>query len=1348
MRTISALLGCQTIQGVDGTLNVNGQQPYDAHNHKRMVSYVDQGDLSLTPILTVEETFRFALECADDFATPAELQDYIDSLLKLSGLDHVAQTVVGNADIRGVSGGQKRRVKLLEQSVGSDTRWGFLDEITNGLDATSALSLCRTLRTAVEATGMSEVIVLLQPSAEVFATFHRVVVLTQHGQVAYSGTRQEAVAHFEQLGFVKPSDMNESEFLLRVTSSPKDFHGSKSAEGTTASILQEFSTASDLAGAFMSSKAGQRLDDELRQAETHNVALVSSKEKQTDFAKSTWVQIGIVARRGLTLMVRNPASLMRIISATIFGIFIGTLFLHTPANAEGTLVRAGYVLTLIFLMFLTACMAPLEDLFIDRLTFYVHRQANFYSTPSYYIGQMVSNLPVGLCEAFLLAALSFFAVGMNSGVASAGFWYFLLLSILLVVCGNAVARLLAYTLPSADIANALGPAVLLFFVLTGGFSPQYMQIPAFLRWVSWLSPCAYAYEGMIINELFNRRVQVGNGDAFVNGNVFGTQAFGIPRVGYTTAPSGLDTPGGVMAFDVYMLLALTIVFDVLACLALHKSQKWYGPTTKRYQVSCGMSLRQAPTMDELDKKFEKLASKNVKTSDGHNQSARGEEDEKDGDNKSATGIPEAPKVHLTARQIVYEVDVDLPPEEKKKTKKNNKSAGNTQQPDTSTTTEENVDTDEHTDAITSKEYGQTGRGAAQEWMLKRRMGGDCLSSKASSGFSSTITNDAVKNLSQEEVLEEGVAENVLELAAPAPGRLRLLSGITSSFLPATMTALMGSSGAGKSTLLDVLAGYKTGGYITGDININSQANTHETWRSIAGYCEQVDLHNPALTVRESITFSAWMRLQPYALPEDVKRQHVQDILELLELTDLADMLVGNEAIGEGLPKHARKRLTVGVELAANPSVLFADEPTSGLDSISASMVVGCLSRAARERGLTVVCTIHQPSKEVFEAFDNLLLLKNGGVCVYNGKVADVETYMIQATSSSSHKAEGSSARTDYALPHGANPADHTLDVFCGPKGAQEDWGKLYNQSSMAHEMQTAFQSCPCDSCASKKPLVANMAGGSSSLGFSKELWYVLSRQLLTHWRTPTYMAVRLWWTIGGTLVTGLVYLNQGNITTEQNLMNVMGAIFFFVNITTVPLLATAEPLISERAVFYREVASGTYGRKIYGIAVQLAELPFNIVAALLSAMIFYPLVGLTRNPESIAYFILMSCAAYWMIPAFGQLLAFCSPNTGAAIGSGSLVMTVFTLTMGFLIPGDDIPPWYIWLYYINPLRYMLQGFVVSTVGANPLVNVILSEHLGWSYTDRWWYCYVAVLIFAAVASLGIVASTRISWLQR
>lgn len=374
----------------------------------------------------------------------------------------------------------------------------------------------------------------------------------------------------------------------------------------------------------------------------------------------------------------------------------------------------------------------------------------------------------------------------------------------------------------------------------------------------------------------------------ISGQIFAQEALGIPRVPFGEATPALSTPFGLLAFDAYMLLCLTIVLDLIACILLHRSQGWYGPTTLRYQVASGQSLT-APPWSGVSKKS------SIET-----ESAA-----------TASGIPSAPPAHLTAKNIVYEVDVEVKADDSE-TKGDETVNLMESAPEAS-----DDEGSQMGSLVTARDYSQVGNGALSELVLKPKLG--VTSSKS--------------------LIASSLQESELEL--PEPGRLRLLSGITASFEPGTLNALMGESGAGKTTLLDCIAGYKTDGHLLGDIKVNGVDKNDEIWRSIAGYCEQVDLHNPSLTVMESLIFAARMRLRPFSLPDYKKVAFATNIMKVLELEEYADMLVGDEASGEGLPKHARKRLTVGVELAANPSILFCDEPTSGKSYSHICIVVLC-----------------------------------------------------------------------------------------------------------------------------------------------------------------------------------------------------------------------------------------------------------------------------------------------------------------------------------------------------------------------------------------------------------------------
>ncbi|KAJ4791549.1 Drug resistance transporter-like ABC domain protein [Rhynchospora pubera] len=177
---------------------------------------------------------------------------------------------------------------------------------------------------------------------------------------------------------------------------------------------------------------------------------------------------------------------------------------------------------------------------------------------------------------------------------------------------------------------------------------------------------------------------------------------------------------------------------------------------------------------------------------------------------------------------------------------------------------------------------------------------------------------------------------------------------------------MGVSGAGKTTLMDVLAGRKTGGYIEGSIKISGYQKNQETFARISGYCEQNDIHSPHVTVNESLVFSAWLRLSA-EVTDAKRRMFIKEVMELVELDSIANALVGMPGVN-GLSTEQRKRLTIAVELVANPSIIFMDEPTSGLDARAAAIVMRTI-RSTVDTGRTVVCTIHQPSIDIFEAFD-------------------------------------------------------------------------------------------------------------------------------------------------------------------------------------------------------------------------------------------------------------------------------------------------------------------------------------------------------------------------------------------
>lgn len=244
---------------------------------------------------------------------------------------------------------------------------------------------------------------------------------------------------------------------------------------------------------------------------------------------------------------------------------------------------------------------------------------------------------------------------------------------------------------------------------------------------------------------------------------------------------------------------------------------------------------------------------------------------------------------------------------------------------------------------------------------------------------------------------------------------KLLHEVNGFVKPGRLTALMGPSGAGKTTLLDNLAQRKRVGVITGNLLLDGKPLGGDFERN-TGFVEQQDVHDGTATVREALRFSAVLR-QPATVSKEVKYAFVEKIINLLELEPLADAMIGKP--GFGLSVEERKRVTIGVELAAKPeALLFLDEPTSGLDSNGALSIVRFLRKLADESGLAILCTIHQPSAILFQEFDDILLLARGGREVYFGPIGENGATIIDYF------------ERNYApaAAHDANPAEYILEV--------------------------------------------------------------------------------------------------------------------------------------------------------------------------------------------------------------------------------------------------------------------------------------------------------------------------------
>ncbi|XP_061374184.1 pleiotropic drug resistance protein 2-like isoform X3 [Gastrolobium bilobum] len=519
-------------------------------------------------------------------------------------------------------------------------------------------------------------------------------------------------------------------------------------------------------------------------------------------------------------------------------------------------------------------------------------------------------------------------------------------------------------------------------------------------------------------------------------------------------------------------------------------------------------------------------------------------------------------------------------------------------------------------------------------------------------------------------------------------RLQLLRDVSGAFRPGVLTALVGVTGAGKTTLMDVLAGRKTGGYIEGSISLSGFPKKQETFARISGYCEQNDIHSPNVTVYESIVFSAWLRLG-----KEVKRERqkmfIEEVMKLVELHPVRNFLVGLPGI-DGLSTEQRKRLTIAVELVANPSIIFMDEPTSGLDARAAAVVMRTV-RNTVDTGRTVVCTIHQPSIDIFESFDELLLMKRGGQIIYSGPLGQHSQKLIEY-----FEAIPGVPR----IKDGYNPATWMLEISSPAVESQlsVDFAELYTKSELYQRNQELIKELSTPLQGTKDLNFATQYSQSFITQCKACFW----KQRSSYWKNPQYNAIRFFLSISAGVIFGLIFWKKGDkIQTEQELMNLMGAmytaIFFVGSLNT----NSVQPVVAiERMVYYREKAAGMYSALPYALAQVAIECIYVAIQTLAFSLILYSMIGFLWQVDKFFWFYYFICMSFIYFTLYGMMTVALTPNHQIAAIVMSFFLVLWNIFSGFLIPKSQIPIWWRWYYWACPTSWTIYGLLTSQMGDN------------------------------------------------
>ncbi|WVF72570.1 hypothetical protein IAT40_007387 [Kwoniella sp. CBS 6097] len=1101
---------------------------------------------------TPSEHARLPDEKGGKAMLPKAYQDKTkNELLKIFGLEHTHGTKVGDQYVRGVSGGEKKRVSIAEvlTTKASVQMW---DNATRGLDADTALKFNKVLRTLTDVERNTTVVSLYQAGNGIYDLFDKVTVIAE-GRVIYYGPRGQAREYFEGLGFVHPDGGNTADFLTSVTAT-NEREVKKDHDGKVPTTPAEFSKAyqeSDIAkrmreelDAHLSNTQKLQEETQLAQAEVQRQkdkwARKSSPERADYFTQVRAALIRDYQQRWgdqWTLWARQVTTLVQ-------ALIVGSLFYSISDTTGGLFLRGGTI-------------------FLTLLSFSMYRPS------AALMASTIGDLPIFFIQITIFTLIIYFMCGLKP---EPGLYFtFLLFTYVCTLCTTAFFRFIGYSFGTFNDASKVSGLMFSILVTYAGYIIYTPSMHPWFAWIRWIDPVYYSFEALAINEFDGLELQcvppqlAPYGEGYTGGGnnpaacaIPGAQPGSQTLRGEAWASAALDFSKSHVWRNFGIVVALWLFF--LACAAFAIERLPAAGSNKAvllYKRGGGGKFIRKANQNGTAPRDEEEGTQDTQVND------------KPGKNDRDGGSPEG--VH--AEKTVF----------------------------------------------TWKDLSYVVKAHGKELTLLNKVSGYC---------------------------EAG-----------------------------TLTALMGSSGAGKTTLMDVLAARKTEGEIHGEVLMNGQA-LPVSFQRTTGYCEQVDVHLPQATVREALEFSALLR-QPRSLSQEDKLAYVDVIIDLLELHDIEDALIGQP--GAGLGVEQRKRLTIGVELVSKPSLLFLDEPTSGLDGQSSFLIVSFLRKLAAA-GQAVLCTIHQPSASLFAQFDQLLLLKAGGNTVYFGPVKDLNDYF---------------GKQGVKIPTEVNPAERMIDIVSGDLSKGRDWADVWRNSDECKARTEDLERLKKDGTGDRKHADDDKYEYASTTG--AQLRIVTKRASVQLWRNTEYVTNKVALHIGSALFNGFSFWMIGN--RNADLQNRIFTIFQFIFVAPGVIAQTQPKFIANRDIFEaREKKAKLYSWQAFVFGEIVAEVPYLLVCALLYFAPWYPVVGFSFHPSVAGPVYLQMTLYEFLYTGIGQFVAAYAPNAVFAALVNPLLIGVLVTFCGVLVPYPQITTfWRYWLYWINPFNYLIGGLVSRIV---------------------------------------------------
>ncbi|QLG70980.1 hypothetical protein HG535_0B00170 [Zygotorulaspora mrakii] len=1191
----STLLKC--LSGETSELvEVNGDFSYDGLDQNEMMSkykgyviYCPELDFHF-PKITVKETIDFALKCKTprvriDNMTRKEYVDNIrDMWCTVFGLRHTYSTKVGNDFVRGVSGGERKRVSLVEAQATHASIFSW-DNATRGLDASTALEFAQAIRTATNMMNNSAIVAIYQAGENIYKLFDKATVL-YNGRQIFFGPANKAVAYFQRMGWIKPDRMTSAEFLTSVTvdfenrtldiapgfedkipKSGTEFEEYWLNSGEYQEVLKSYD---DYHARHPAEETRDRL--EVARKQRHQVG----QREKSQFVVNYWTQVWYCMIRGFQ-RVKGDQTYTKVYlsSFLIKGLIIGSMFHRIDpksySTTEGAYSRGGLLFYVLLFAAVTS-LAEIANSFSTRPVIVKQKSYSMYHISAESLQAIFTEMPTKLVAVIILSLVSYWIPYLK--FTAGAFFQYLLYLFTVQQCTSFIFKLTATMTKDGETAHAVGGLFVLMLCTFAGFVLPIPEMHHWIRWFHYLNPLTYGFESLMSTEFHGRQMRCSN-----------------------LVPSGHGYEDVSIANQV--------------CNAA-------GAIKGQFYVSGDAYIKQQYHFS-------------------YNHAWRN------------WGV----NVVWTFGYIIFNV-------------------------------------------------------VLSEYLKPLEGGGDLLLYKRGHMPQFGTESAEAKTASREEMMEalngpgvdlkKVIAQkdvftwNHLNYTIPYDGATRqLLSDVFGYVKPGKMTALMGESGAGKTTLLNVLAQRINMGVITGDMLVNAQSLPASFNRS-CGYVAQADNHMAELSVRESLRFAAELR-QAASTPIEEKYEYVEKIINLLGMQNYAEALVGKT--GRGLNVEQRKKLSIGVELVAKPSLLlFLDEPTSGLDSQSAWSIVQFM-RALADSGQSILCTIHQPSATLFEQFDRLLLLKKGGKMVYFGDIGDNSRTLLNYFERQSNiKCE----KTE-------NPAEYMLNCIGAGATANSstDWHDLWLNSpecaAARNEIEELHRALP-NKIVSDDPEMSTKFAAS----YGSQMKALLRRTSLQFWRSPIYIRGKFFECVSCALFVGLSYVGVNH--------SIGGAQEAFSSVFMLLLISLA--MINQLHVFayasrelyeVREAASNTFHWSALLLSHFTVETMWSSICQFMCFVCYYwpaQYNGRASHAGFFFFFYVLVFPIYFC--SYGLWILYMSPDVPSASMINSNIFAAMLLFCGILQPKEKMPAfWRRLMYNVSPFTYVVQALVGPLVHGKPVI---------------------------------------------